>query len=259
MITIESRGLRDYLQSLLVKIIPEETGPSHTFKMADGVASCTKNVCMGSLARFVRFSCTIVTLSGAMYFLYNYMKRSRRSTKKSRQNKTLEVLFFPDKKLACYSFLQGFGCSRSKCPYAHEETSLSKLIKTISRAKQSLDVCVFTINCHELANAVVELHRNGVTVRVLTDDEQMGSTGSQIQKFREEGIMVRHDLSSFFMHHKFAIIDDGILVNGSFNWTRQAVTGNKENVVISDDLKLVRKFKNEFEKLWMEYDPSKRS
>ena len=227
--------------------------------MADEVAVCSKTIFTGNLERFIRFSCTIITLSGAVYFLYNYLRSSRTSTKKQQRNKSLEVLFFPDKKLACNSFLQGFGCKRSKCPYAHEETSLSKLIQTISRAKQTLDVCVFTINCHELANAVVSLHNNGVTVRVLTDDEQMGSSGSQIQKFREEGILVRHDMSSFFMHHKFAIIDDMILVNGSFNWTRQAVTGNRENVVISNDMHLVKKFKNEFEKLWVEYDPSKRS
>ena len=120
-------------------------------------------------------------------------------------------------------------------------------------------MCVFTINCRELADAVVKLHNDGVVVRVLTDDEQMGTSGSQIEKFRREGILVRHDLSSFFMHHKFAVIDRKQLVNGSFNWTRQAVTGNRENVVITSDQRVVNAFSEEFERLWEEYDPSQRS
>ena len=35
------------------------------------------------------------------------------------------------------------------------------------------------------------------------------------------------------MHHKFAIVDSNILINGSFNWTERAVSENCENVVIS--------------------------
>ena len=171
---------------------------------------------------------------------------------------TMQVLFFPDKLLACRQFLFDGGCSRKNCQFAHKETSLSKLVRVLLEAKQSLDVCVFTINCRELADAVIEQHKNGVVVRVLTDDEQMGSTGSQIEKFRREGIQVRHDLSSFFMHHKFVVIDDKTLVNGSFNWTRQAVTGNRENVVISSNEYVVRSFAEEFDRLWEEYDPCKR-
>lgn len=218
------------------------------------------NLSSTNFTRFLEWSCSVAAFSCAGYLVFKYFKTILKSPERSKREKVIsEVLFFPDKKIACRNFLEGFGCNRVNCAYAHEETSLSKLIKVISKAERTLDVCVFTINCHELANAVVELHRKGVVVRVLTDDELMGSTGSQIQKFREEGIRVRHDLSSFLMHHKFVVIDDSVLVNGSFNWTRQAVTGNRENVVITNDLQLIRTFKNEFERLWIEYDPSKRT
>ena len=35
------------------------------------------------------------------------------------------------------------------------------------------------------------------------------------------------------MHHKFALIDNQILLNGSFNWTERAVWENCENLVIT--------------------------
>ena len=52
------------------------------------------------------------------------------------------------------------------------------------------------------------------------------------------------------MHHKFAIVDGATLINGSFNWTRQAVLGNQENVVIARDAKLAGVFAKEFDSMW---------
>lgn len=226
------------------------------------VISCLKSVILPRLdiSRLLRICCVFGVSVQTVYMFVLIVREALKSSseKTNSRQSAAQVLFFPDKVFACQQFLFNGGCSRKNCQFSHEETSLSKLVRVLSEAKQSLDVCVFTINCRELADAVIRQHNNGVVVRVLTDDEQMGSTGSQIEKFLREGIQVRHDLSSFFMHHKFAIIDRKTLVNGSFNWTRQAVTGNRENVVISSEEFVVTSFAEEFEKLWEEYDPSKR-
>lgn len=67
------------------------------------------------------------------------------------------------------------------------------------------------------------------------------------------GIAVRTDNSSFFMHHKFVIIDNKRLLNGSFNWTRQAITGNQENLLVTSDSQLVCLYKEKFSELWRQY------
>ena len=72
------------------------------------------------------------------------------------------------------------------------------------------------------------------------------------------GIQVRHDGTTFFMHHKFAVIDKKTLINGSFNWTRAAITGNFENLLITDDTHVVQAYLRQFEKLWTQYDPKLR-
>ena len=213
-------------------------------------------------SRFLRISWIVGVVAHTTYvFIKSVCEKSAESSSpKKRLNLTAStVLFFPDKHLACRQLLFEGRCNRRNCQFSHEETSLSKLIRVLLGAKESLDVCVFTINCRELADAVVLLHKSGVVVRVLTDDEQMGTIGSQIEKFRREGIQVRHDLSSFFMHHKFAVIDRKQLLNGSFNWTRQAVTGNRENVMITSDQDIVEAFSEEFQVLWEKYDPRKRT
>lgn len=57
------------------------------------------------------------------------------------------------------------------------------------------------------------------------------------------------------MHHKFCVIDDEIICTGSFNWTSQAVTGNNEFVMISNESWIVDPFRAEFKKLWEETKP----
>lgn len=70
-----------------------------------------------------------------------------------------------------------------------------------------------------------------------------------------QGIQVRHDQDSGYMHHKFAIVDKKVLITGSMNWTTQAIQTNRENVLVVEDQALVNIFLAEFEKIWENYNP----
>ena len=103
----------------------------------------------------------------------------------------------------------------------------------------------------------MKLHEAGIAVRIITNEEHESLSGSQIERFQREGIPVRHDKTSFYMHHKFVIVDGSVLITGSFNWTRQAVLGNRENVLVTNNAEIVRPYVKEFEKLWELYRPRK--
>ena len=49
------------------------------------------------------------------------------------------------------------------------------------------------------------------------------------------------------MHNKFCIIDESLVLNGSYNWTLNASLKNFENVVFTDDRDLISQFKGYFE------------
>ncbi|GFN78348.1 mitochondrial cardiolipin hydrolase-like [Plakobranchus ocellatus] len=126
------------------------------------------------------------------------------------------------------------------------------------KCQSTLDVCVFVITCKELGDIIARLFRRGVKVRIITDDEQLEASGSQIWSLIRDGIPVRTNKTSYLMHHKFAIVDGNLLINGSFNWTKQAITGNQENLIITDNEAITTHFVNEFQRLWTLYDPLKR-
>lgn len=52
------------------------------------------------------------------------------------------------------------------------------------------------------------------------------------------------------MHHKLAIIDNSVLVTGSFNWTAQAVSKNQENIIFYENKEICQKYTDEYNRLW---------
>lgn len=66
---------------------------------------------------------------------------------------------------------------------------------------------------------------------------------------------MRTNDTTFFMHHKFAVVDGNRLMTGSFNWSRNAMLGNNENVLFIQREQIVTKYADLFEALWLKYKP----
>lgn len=129
----------------------------------------------------------------------------------------------------------------------------NRIRSLLRQSRTSVDICVFTITDDEIAEAIAEAHHRRIQVRIITDNEKSTDTGSDVDRLEEIGVAVRHDNSPYHMHHKFAILDNSILLSGSYNWTRSAATQNEENIVVQDDSHLVKKFGEVFEDLWQKY------
>lgn len=151
--------------------------------------------------------------------------------------KTLDAVALPAASVARACFAPGDDCLRTLRDLCRGATS-------------TLDVCVFTVSDDRLSAEILACHRRGVAVRVLTDDDKQHDLGIDVAALRDAGVPVRVDRTPNHMHHKFALFDGRLLANGSFNWTRSATMANEENLVVSDDPRLVRSFAGRFEALW---------
>ena len=180
--------------------------------------------------------------SGCACCLYLYYSRRSRIEQSERVN---NVLFFPIR-----------NGSRNALGSRQNESNVFYLFDVISTATKSIDAAIYAITARDFSDILINAHRRGVVIRILTDNEQQGLPNSQIQQLRRAGIQVRHN-TSFFMHHKFVVVDSKCLVTGSLNWTNQALHGNNENVIVTTADDLVQPFDNEFEYLWELYDPLK--
>lgn len=127
---------------------------------------------------------------------------------------------------------------------------LRAIVHQLQTARHRIDLCVFTISDDRITEAVLAAHRRGVAVRLITDNDKESDTGSDVTRLRQAGVAVCVDRSEAHMHHKFAVFDGQRLLNGSYNWTRSAASVNEENLVLSSEPVLVRRFLDEFDQLW---------
>lgn len=130
------------------------------------------------------------------------------------------------------------------------ETCVNTITGQIQSARSTVDICVFTITDNRITAAIREAHRRGIQVRVITDNEKMLDEGSDIETLASDGVPIRLDVSDYHMHHKFALFDKRTVLTGSYNWTRGAAVYNEENLVVTNEPKVVRQFSEVFEALW---------
>jgi phosphatidylserine/phosphatidylglycerophosphate/cardiolipin synthase-like enzyme len=140
--------------------------------------------------------------------------------------------------------------SRVDVHFAPGEAPLRAIVRLIEEARGSIDVCVFTVTDDRITRALLAAHARGVRLRVVSDDDKALDPGSDMRRLVDAGIAVRLDRTEAHMHHKFALFDRLRLLTGSYNWTRSAAEVNHENVLVSDEPRLVQPFGRAFDDLW---------
>lgn len=142
---------------------------------------------------------------------------------------------------------------RAEAYFEPKDDCAQVLMKEIDACRRDLLVCVFTLTDNRICRALLNAHRRGVRVRVITDDQKSTDRGSDVLRLAEEGVGIKLDHLPDHMHHKFAVFDGHSAVTGSYNWTRGAADKNHENILLTDDPRLVRPFIEEFERLWQQF------
>ncbi|CAK9817636.1 Mitochondrial cardiolipin hydrolase [Anthophora quadrimaculata] len=171
---------------------------------------------------------------------------------KSKQNIS-KVMFFSNEASLCRAHvISEEPCLRDSCPVRY----LREVESYINRAKRNLDVCMYTLTCQLLLNAIVNAHKRGVLVRIIMDHRMACNQEMQIGLFYNNGVPIRLDDLGVLMHHKFAVVDNDIVITGSVNWTMSGFFGNFEHLLVTNHCVLVQPFVNEFNKLWKIFSES---
>lgn len=114
----------------------------------------------------------------------------------------------------------------------NREASL-KLKSLIRSAKKTIRIAMFTWTRKDFAQNVIDAVKRGVDAEVVIDYYQgKGASESIVQLLKKQGVKVRISRGGPLLHHKFLVVDDQTLVNGSANWTKAAFTRNDDCFII---------------------------
>lgn len=134
--------------------------------------------------------------------------------------------------------------------FSRTEDTSSLLQYWIGKANETIRLMVMCITQDALAEALVDAHNRGIDIDIYIDNLYVSSPGSDFSYLQGAGIDIRSDDRGAFMHHKVMIIDDHIVVTGSYNWSASAEDRNDENTIILDSTSLAEIYMEEFNRLW---------
>ncbi len=190
---------------------------------------------------------------GRLRFLRNRAFAISRERINAEPTEAIDVLRWLEQVVRTLDQTPTSGPEGTRVHFSPGDDCLRELLALCRQCRQHLDVCVYTIADDRLSDAILACHQRGVAVRLISDNDKKFDDGSDVRALREAGIPVRVDDQPHHMHHKFALFDRRVLANGSFNWTRSASRYNEENLVISDDARLVDAFARRFDTLWQRF------
>jgi len=100
------------------------------------------------------------------------------------------------------------------------------------------------------SQALLRAHQRGVAVRVVMDAKSASSNQYVMGLLQQEKVAVRLDGKHGIAHNKVMVIDDAVVITGSFNFTNSAATRNAENVLILKSPELAQRYKADWLKHW---------
>ncbi len=136
--------------------------------------------------------------------------------------------------------------------FSPEENCFDMILKELSTAKRSVKIAMFAFSDNRIAHYLKILSSKGVNIKIIADREwNISSIYSDVEEMSRYTDM-RFDGCQALLHEKFVIIDDRLLLTGSYNYTASAQSRNDEFLIKTSDIYLLERFISHFDRLWSE-------
>lgn len=131
---------------------------------------------------------------------------------------------------------------------AHFQDIQNKILKALDNAEVSITVVMAWFTNDALFQKLIEKHKQGIEVKLaIYDDGINRKYGVDVSQLPH--IMIKKGQRGGLMHNKFCVIDNQVVITGSYNWSDNAEFKNDENVTVEYDPKQASKYSVEFRRL----------
>jgi phosphatidylserine/phosphatidylglycerophosphate/cardiolipin synthase-like enzyme len=145
--------------------------------------------------------------------------------------------------------------SRLEVYFSPDDGALDRLLDVVSEAQKSIYFLAYSFTSDRLAEAVTERGQQGVALKgVFEEDQYESNTGTEFDNLLAAGFDIRLDGNPQQMHHKVFIIDEAVVVTGSYNFSANAEKRNDENLLILYNPEIASLYLEEF---WRVFELSK--
>ncbi len=135
--------------------------------------------------------------------------------------------------------------------FAPDDAPAERLLQALESPRQSIRFMAFSLTSEAVAEVLIRQYRQGVEVAGVMEESQVRSnTNGKYDLLRAGGVDVRLDGNPRNMHHKVIVIDEQLVITGSYNFSYNAENVNDENLLLIYDAELARQYLEEFDRVW---------
>lgn len=124
------------------------------------------------------------------------------------------------------------------------------IIKQIRLTKGRLLIAVAWFTNQKIGDEII--NKINTDIEIIIDDNKVNRNCYNLSRFQTKGIDIAFikDLNKnyYLMHNKFCIIDNKLVITGSYNWTQNA-NSNDENITVLTDPTNVALYTHEFRRI----------
>jgi phosphatidylserine/phosphatidylglycerophosphate/cardiolipin synthase-like enzyme len=124
------------------------------------------------------------------------------------------------------------------------------VVDVINQSRSEVLVQAYGFTHNGIAQSLVKAQARGVRIRVLLDQKSEFTNRYVVDLFKINAIQMRFDGNHAIAHNKVMIVDDNIVITGSFNFTNSAQTRNAENLLVLRSADLAHNYKTNWQEHW---------
>jgi phosphatidylserine/phosphatidylglycerophosphate/cardiolipin synthase-like enzyme len=133
--------------------------------------------------------------------------------------------------------------------FSPEDGVVNDLTEYLNNAESSIRFMAFSFTLDDVRNVLLARSADGVDVSGIFEVRGSETQFSELTPLFCAGMDVRQDGNTFTFHHKVFIIDERVVLTGSFNFSASAINDNDENMVIIEDPLLAAQYIAEFDRM----------
>jgi len=131
---------------------------------------------------------------------------------------------------------------------AHFQDIQNRILSALDAARVSIKIVMAWFTNDVLFQKLVEKSSQGIDVQLAIYDDGVNKKYGIAVAILPHKLLKRGKRGGL-MHDKFCVIDNQVVITGSYNWTNNAEFRNDENVTIERDPEQATRFSEEFRRL----------
>lgn len=131
---------------------------------------------------------------------------------------------------------------------AHFQDIQNRILKALDNAEVSITLVMAWFTNDTLFQKILEKQKQGIEVKLAIYDDGINQKyGVDISQVPH--VKLKKGVKGGLMHNKFCVIDNQIVITGSYNWSDNAEFKNDENVTVENDPRQASKYSIEYRRL----------